>query len=189
MRSVRVRDPQGGRWTVRVRWEPRWRALSRRFGGWRRERADVPDVGSAAESAAHVGGSGGGPGGGSGGGGGGLLGSLADEAAVLLVLLLGFVLVAALAWWVLIPLLLLVVDAAVVVVLLVCGVLGRVALRRPWTVTARRDARAGGELTVDVVGLRRAHEVRDLVASLLAEGQPVGFVQECCRAKSAVPRT
>ncbi|GAB7191077.1 hypothetical protein NUM3379_17840 [Kineococcus sp. NUM-3379] len=186
MRSVQVRDPRGGTWTVRVRWEPRWRALSRRIGGWRRGRdgADAPDVGSVAEGASHVGGSGGG-----GGGGGGWWSNLADEAAILFLLLIGFLLVAAVAWWVLIPLLLLLVDVVVVVVLLLAGIVARVALRRPWTVTARRDVRAGGELTVDVVGWRRAHEVRDLVAALLAEGQPMGFVQECCRAKSAVPRT
>src|SRR5689334_5283499 len=38
VRTVIVEGPGGDTWQVRVAWEPRWRALARRFGGWRRSR-------------------------------------------------------------------------------------------------------------------------------------------------------
>ncbi|NHC13217.1 hypothetical protein [Motilibacter deserti] len=175
---MRAQDPYGEPWTVKVVWRPRWSALTRRLGGWRRKRrpgldtaADGWDVASELSSVRVP--TGGGPSGGGGassGGGGGFWSGL-DEGAALLaligLLLIGLVAAAALFWWLLLPLLLLLVDLVVVLVLLVAGVAARVVLRRPWTVeAASRHARYRHH----VVGLRAARRARSDLAEQLRAG-------------------
>lgn len=184
--------PNGTDWTVRVVWEPRWRALARRFGGWRRKRRekrefDLPDgvdaVGEITSAAGRspgprgggsgdgVGTGGGGGGGGiGGGGGGGGLGNLDFGEATLVIvgLLLAFILAAVLFWWLLLPLLLLLLDIVVVVILLLVAIVARVLFRRPWTVEAR--SAAGESVTAEVVGWRAALRRRDELADELRRG-------------------
>ncbi len=166
MRSVLVTDPDGTRWTVRVAWEPRWRALARRFGGWRRKRSnrdggsgDLVDravqVGDAASSGSR------------GGGGGGF--DLGDAVFVLVVVFFAVIAAAALFWWVLLPLLLIVIDLVVALVLLVLALMGRVLFRRPWTVAATTSN--GARITAEVVGWRAALRWRDEMAGLLERGR------------------
>ena len=38
MKTVKAETPGGETWGVRVVWQPRWSALVRRFGAWRRKR-------------------------------------------------------------------------------------------------------------------------------------------------------
>ena len=86
MRTVTVQSPDGTTWRVRVVWEPRWPALARRYGGWRRQKRDrdLPDPSNGLDlippltNVTGHGGGGGGPDGGGGsssGGGGGRGGS------------------------------------------------------------------------------------------------------------------
>src|SRR5256885_987946 len=46
VRTATVPAPAGRTWRVRVVWQPRWRALARRYGGWRRKRrgGDLSDL-------------------------------------------------------------------------------------------------------------------------------------------------
>ena len=162
MRTVQVEAIDGTRWTVRVVWEPRWRFLARRFGGWRRNRRDT-DVSDALEGGAQFANAV--PGGGGGGGGDFDLG---DAVVVIVVACFAFIAAAALFWWVLLPLLLIVLDLAIVLILLVLAVAGRVLLRRPWTVQAQ--ASDGRRFTVDVVGWRAALAQRDEIANGLRLG-------------------
>lgn len=184
MRAVQVLAADGTAWTVRVEWLPRWRALARRTGGWRRKGRGGDDVGAdvglevfdagwTVETAPTLarGGSGPGPAGSSGGGGGGFdLGG--DDLPVVVVLglaLLAVGAVALLGWFVVLPAFLLVLDGLVVAVLLVGGTLGRVLLRRPWTVAA--TTAGGHRVTRPVVGWRAALRRRDEVVALLRAGR------------------
>jgi hypothetical protein len=169
VRTVVVDGPDGVRWNVRVEWAPRWRALARRFGGWRAKRKSGDDAGDIVGGTLDVASSGGGSG--SGGGGGGW--SLGDELLAIAVVLIAFVAAAALFWWVLLPLLLVVLDALIVVVLLVLSIVGRVLLRRPWTV--RATGAGGATFAAQVVGWRNARRQRDEMADDLRRGlRPVG---------------
>lgn len=151
VRAIRVTDPSGVDWLVRVEWAPRHRALVRRVGAWRRgtrggrkkkgassSRWDwFPDI-------------------------------PADDILGPIFLAL-FVLLAAvlLLWWVVLPLLFLLVDALVLLVMLVLGLGVRVLLRRPWTV----QATAGEHVrSVEIVGWRRAVRARDGIAAGLHTG-------------------
>ncbi|MFI7603484.1 hypothetical protein [Actinoplanes sp. NPDC049681] len=177
MRTVIVQRPGGGTWRVRVVWEPRWRALARRFGGWRRRRTDggVGDLGVDLPS-----GSGGHHGGGGGGGG---WGDLGDDIVVGIAVIVGMIVVGVLFWWLLLPLLLLVLDVVAVVALVVVGVAGRVLFRRPWTVQARGPA--GAEAAAAVVGWRAALRTRDEIADKIR----LGFrPEEAVRASVGVSR-
>jgi hypothetical protein len=155
VRTIVATTPMGAQWRVRVVWQPRWRALARRFGGWRRKRH------------------------GDGGGGGGasfdlpFVGSLDDLVAALVAIVV-LVLFGLLLWFVLLPLLLLLVDVIVVVVLLALAIPVRVLLRRPWTVEAVPVApdRAVNRFTVQAVGWRRALSTRDEIAQKLSDGYP-----------------
>ncbi|GIH16410.1 hypothetical protein [Rugosimonospora africana] len=78
MRTVTVSTPDATVWRVRVAWQPRWRPLARRFGGWRRKRrrdrfdpGDLDELGNLDDggSGGHHAGGGAGPGAGHGGGG------------------------------------------------------------------------------------------------------------------------
>ena len=156
MRSISVSAPDETQWTVRVAWEPRWRPLARRFGGWRRTRkkrqsGDVVDDAVQLSDAASSG---------SGGGGG-----FGDAMVVVVVVFIG----AALFWWGLLPLLLIAIDLVVVLVLLVLAVVGRVLFRRPWTVEA--TAGNGERVAVEVVGWRAALRRRDELAESLRRGR------------------
>ncbi|MET8149809.1 hypothetical protein ACIBSW_23075 [Actinoplanes sp. NPDC049668] len=161
MRTISVSAPEGARWDVRVVWAPRWRALARRFGGWRSKRTGNSDdlvdgalqVGDASTS---------------GGGGGGGLSGLGDEIVAILVIFIALVLAVALFWWVLLPLLLLVLDVVIVLILLAASIAARVLLRRPWTVEATAPGR--GRITAHVVGWRAALRRRDEIADSLRRG-------------------
>ncbi|MFI5890337.1 hypothetical protein ACIA5D_09475 [Actinoplanes sp. NPDC051513] len=164
MRTVGVTAPSGAAWRVRVVWAPRWRALARRFGGWRSKRSG--NSGDVVDGALQVGGDVSTSGGGGGGGGGGF--SLGDEIAAIVVIFIAFVLAAALFWWVLLPLLLLVLDVLIVLLLLAASVVARVLLRRPWTVEA--TAAGNPRITEQVVGWRAALRRRDEIADALSRG-------------------
>jgi hypothetical protein len=147
-----VAAPDGTQWTVRVVWVPRWRALARRFGGWRHKRkrkgVDV-DPGDAASGVLDI-------------------GSAGDEILVVVVIFIGVILAAVLFWWVLLPLLLVVLDLLIVLILLAVGVVARVLFRRPWTVEATAE---GAETIQDgVVGWRAALRRRDELAEQLRAG-------------------
>ncbi|MCU7728664.1 hypothetical protein ODJ79_33545 [Actinoplanes sp. KI2] len=165
MRTVAVTTPEGASWNVRVVWAPRWRALARRFGGWRAKRSG--DAGDLASDALDLGGNVANAGGGGGGGGDGGL-SLGDEILAIVVIFFALVLAAVLFWWVLLPLLLLVLDAVIVLVLLAVTIMARVLFRRPWTVEATS---AGHErVACPVVGWRAALRQRDEMADSLRRG-------------------
>ena len=159
MRTVTVTDPAGTTWRVRVVWQPRWRALARRYGGWRRKRRGG-DLGDLADM---------GGGGGHSGGGGGWSFDLGDDLLIGLAVIVGLIVFGLLFWFLLLPLLLLVLDFVVVLILLVLAVAGRVLFRRPWTVAATRD---GERYVTDVVGWRNALRVRDDMAEKLRLGYP-----------------
>ncbi|MEV2240383.1 hypothetical protein [Micromonospora sp. NPDC049891] len=165
MRSVSVSAPDGIRWTVRVVWEPRWRALARRFGGWRRKRDRDRGIGDVVDGTLQVGDAAT-PGSNRGGAGGGF--DLEDVVFVLVVVFFAVIITAVVFWWVLLPLLLVVIDLVVVLVLLVSAVLGRVLFRRPWTVQA--TAAHGERIVAQVVGWRAALRRRDEMAESLARG-------------------
>jgi hypothetical protein len=159
-----VTAPDQTQWTVRVAWEPRWRALARRFGGWRRKKKDDGkiDPGDIIDGAANV--SNATPGGGGGGGGGGI--DLGEAAVAIVIAGIALIIAALLFWWVLLPLLLLVLDLVIVLILLVLAIVGRVLFRRPWTVEA--TSATGQRITADVVGWRAALRKRDELAEQLA---------------------
>lgn len=147
-------------------WEPRWRALARRFGGWRRKRKNRDgDAGELVDGALQIGDA---ATSGSGGGGGGDF-DLGDAIVVLVVIFLAVIAAAALFWWVLLPLLLIAIDLLIVVVLLVVAVVGRVLFRRPWTVEA--TAGNGERVNAEVVGWRAALRRRDEIAESVRLGQ------------------
>jgi hypothetical protein len=162
VRTVTVTDPEGSTWRVRVVWQPRWRALARRYGGWRRKRRagdlDVSDLANPPRG-----------GGGRGGGGSSFIPDLGDDLLVALAVIAGLIVFGLLFWWLLLPLLLLVLDLVVVVVLAVLAIAGRVLFRRPWTVAAERDDE---RYVTEVVGWRHALHTRDDMAEKLRLGYP-----------------
>ncbi|BFU45494.1 hypothetical protein [Krasilnikovia sp. MM14-A1004] len=155
--------PEGTPWNVRVEWAPRWRALARRFGGWRAKRTG--HSGDVVDGALQVGGDISTSGGGGGGGGGFDLG---DAIGAIVVILIAFVVAAALFWWVLLPLLLVILDVVVVLILLAVSIVARVLFRRPWTVTATTPGH--DPVTAHVVGWRAALRHRDEIADSLRHG-------------------
>ena len=165
--SATATAPDGTLWHINIRWMPRWRALARRFGGWRDGRDGGRRLGDAADwtpdfsswpdvdcGTAR----------GSGGWfdvdfGDDLLGALA---AIVMLVVAGV-----LFWWVLLPVLLLVLDVAIVILLFVAGTLGRVLLHRPWVLDATDQS--GHRFTRQVVGWRHAQsEVTDMAAQIRA---------------------
>ncbi|SNY23484.1 hypothetical protein [Paractinoplanes atraurantiacus] len=156
MRTVEVTAPGGTRWEVRVVWEPRWRVMARRFGGWRAKRRKDIGPGDAlsggAEVSSEVSSSG---------------GNFNDEFVIIAIVFFAFVLAAVLFWWVLLPLLLIVLDALIILILLAASMVARVLFRRPWIV---RATSATGETTeVEVVGWRAALRRRDAMADELRQ--------------------
>jgi hypothetical protein len=156
---VTANSPDGASWRVRVVWEPRWRALARRFGGWRRRRKGDdggPDLGGLdtvdLPSGHH--------------GGGGFFADLADDLVVGIAIIIGMILFGFLFWWLLLPLLLLILDAMVVIVLLIVGLVARVLFRRPWIVEVTGPTR----VVTEVVGWREALRARDEMADKLSMG-------------------
>jgi hypothetical protein len=159
VRTVSVTAPEGAPWNVRVVWAPRWRALARRFGGWRAKRSG--GSGDVVEGALQAGGDI--P---TSGGGGGL--DLGDEIAAIAIIVVAFVVGVALFWWVLLPLLLVMLDVVIVLILLALSVVARLIFRRPWTVEA--TAPGHDRLTTHVVGWRAALRRRDEIADSLRRG-------------------
>jgi hypothetical protein len=157
VRTITVVTPDGTTWQVRVVWLPRWRALARRFGGWRRRRRegreeksgwDLPDVGAS------------------------------DELLVVVAVVVGMVVFGLLFWFLLLPLLLLALDILVVLMLLVLAIPARVLLRRPWSVEAVEisSGHPGQQFHTQVVGWRRALAVRDEIARQLQKGRPTPVI-------------
>ncbi|HEX6685199.1 MAG TPA: hypothetical protein VF062_20580 [Candidatus Limnocylindrales bacterium] len=154
MRTVNVKDSGGADWAVRVVWQPRWRALARRFGGWRRKRRekkegggfDLPDVGG-----------------------------IGDDIFAAILVIVGLILFGLLFWFLLLPMMLLLVDIVIVVLLMLLAIPARVLLRRPWTVEAYRPGTKPDTqewFATDVVGWRKALEMRDHIAQRLGAGHP-----------------
>jgi hypothetical protein len=155
MKTVKVQTPQGEVWQVRVVWQPRWSALVRRFGGWRRKRKGAREGIDALDTAS---------------------GCDGDLGAIVFGIVL-FVVGGLLLWFFLLPLLLLAVDIIVVIVLLAAAIPARVLLRRPWTVEAVTDDGQNEKVfSVDIVGWRRALETRDDIADKLGKGVPAPVV-------------
>jgi hypothetical protein len=161
VRTVSVKAPEGTPWEVCVVWAPRWRALARRFGGWRAKRTGRS--GEVVDGALQVGGDL--PSSGGGGGGGFDLG---DEIVAIVVIGIAFILGVALFWWVLLPLLLVMLDVVIVLILLAGSIVARVLLRRPWTVEA--TAPGHDRFTTHVIGWRAALRRRDEIADSLRHG-------------------
>lgn len=144
---MRVTDPSGLEWAVRVEWAPRHRALFLRFGAWRRgtskknsSRWDwVPDF----------------P----------VLGDDPISAVIGLVFVLIFLVV--LIWLLVVPLLFLLIDAVIVLALLLLGLAVRVVFRRPWTVLATAGPHTH---ELQVTGWKRALRTRDGIAAGLQTG-------------------
>ncbi|WP_117211982.1 hypothetical protein [Allorhizocola rhizosphaerae] len=157
MRTVNVTTPEGRGWAVRVVWQPRWRALARQFGGWRRKRRSS----------------------GWGDGVGDFVPAFGDDILAVIAVIVGMVLFGVLFWFVLLPLVLLIVDVLVVVLLMLLAIPARVLLRRPWTVEAASadpDGDTESWFAADVVGWRRALDTRDDIAQKLASGHPAPVV-------------
>jgi hypothetical protein len=153
VRNLQTTTPDGDTYDVAVDWMPRWRMQSRRFLAWRRRRKrgrldlDGLDL---------------------------VPFDLDGPAAlvVVVVAVIGVVVAAVVFWWVLLPVLLAVLDAAAIALLLAAGVLTRVLLRRPWTVSVRvrGDEGAAPVASIDVVGWRRALRTRDALAAAVRQG-------------------
>jgi len=156
MRTIGVTTPDGATWDVRVVWQPRWRALARRFGGWRRRRKGENGGGGSGLDGLDI------PGG-------------SDDLAALVLVIIGLILFGLLFWFLLLPLLLLLVDVVVVILLLALAIPVRVLLRRPWTVEASRrgpDGESTETVSTHVVGWRNALRARDEIADKLRAGYP-----------------
>jgi len=162
VRTINVTAPDETRWSVRVVWEPRWRVLARRFGGWRAHRrgrrVEASDVVDGAAQMGDVASSGSGD------------GDLdfGDAILAIVVVFIVFIAAAVLFWWVLLPLLLVILDGFIILILLFLSIVGRVLFRRPWTVQATADD--GKKVTAQVVGWRSALRRRDDIADSLRHG-------------------
>lgn len=97
----------------------------------------------------------------------------ADDPFTGLALVLAAVLLAALAAFVLLPLLGVALELAVPLVLLWSGLLGRVFLRRPWTIEAVDAEDPGRRVAFAVVGWRRSRRaLATLAAAIETSGPP-----------------
>lgn len=147
-----MEDLGGVAWTVRRRWLPRYegrglrdRLRQRKARAARRRDSDrirwfdVFDLGFVDDSLA------------------GFVVSVLAIAALLLLAVFGM------------PFLLALVDVVLVAVVAVLGVVGRVVLRRPWTVEA--VSATGGRHQVRVVGWRRAGEAVESLAQDIRHGR------------------
>jgi len=185
--EVTTRTPNGTTWRLRVRWQPSWRPLVRRYGGWRgtghggnprgggnaRSGVELPDLDDGPgyqplvrrpellDRPAQT--------------------SLANSKLLLALVIVVLVLGGAVVWWVVLPLVLLLADGLVLAALVVVGVPLRLLLHRPWTVEAtstipsRTDGAADAGtvfFTARVPGWGAAHRRRDEIAAQLAAGRP-----------------
>jgi len=96
----------------------------------------------------------------------------ADDPLVGIALMVGAVLLAALVAFVLLPLLGLALELAVPLVLLWSGLLGRVFLRRPWTIEAVAIEQPGRRVAFAVVGWRRSRRALGALAIAIATSGP-----------------
>ncbi|MFC4614143.1 hypothetical protein ACFO3K_05430 [Cellulomonas algicola] len=153
MRTRTVRTPVGPSFDVAVQWAPRWARVFRRARRRHRRSREGADV--AFEGVGE------------------LAGGLDDLGGVVVWIVgaVAFVFGVLLVWLFLVPLLLVVLDLLVVVVVLTLAFLGRLLLRRPWTVAVTP---AGDDDTpvalADVMGWNRALRVRDAIGGRLAAG-------------------
>lgn len=161
VRTVKAVAPTGETWRVRVVWQPRWSALVRRFGAWRRRRkGEEPSDAGLLDGCGNLDGCGG-----------------DDDLAALLLGIILLIFGVLVFWFLLLPLLLLVVDIVVVIALLLIAIPARVLLRRPWTVEAAYDdGRVEKVFSTHIVGWRRALETRDEIAAKLGQGFPAPVV-------------
>jgi hypothetical protein len=146
-------------WDVRREWLPRHAWFVRRAGAWRdkrkdKRRGDVFDVLDAPTGS---------------GGPSWDFSDLLDDLFVGLVAVVVVAVVSAFAWLFIVPLLLAILDVIVIVVLVVAGIIARVLLRRPWTVSARSSK--GRQLQWQVVGWRRSGRAAQVIAQALRVGQ------------------
>lgn len=160
VKTIKVVAPAGETWRVRVVWQPRYGALVRRFGGWRRRRKGE------------------GPGDGLLDGCDPLSGCFdGDELATIVLGIVLMILGGLVFWFLLLPVLLLVMDIVVVMALLLIAIPARILFRRPWTVEAAYDdGREEKVFSTDVVGWQRALETRDEIAAKLEQGLPAPIV-------------
>jgi hypothetical protein len=167
MRARRAEAEDGRRWVVRPQWTRRESLWSRRRrrpageGAWttfrkrlRRTGGRAMETGDALDAGCVV----------------GELAELPAVGVVFLAVALVVIAVALVAFGVvvLVPLLLAVLDLLLLGIVAALGLVGRLVLRRPWTIEARSDD--GTVLTWNVVGWRASRERRDEVAALLASG-------------------
>lgn len=102
----------------------------------------------------------------------------ADDPLVGIVLMVGAVLLAALVAFVLLPLLGLALELAVPLVLLWSGLLGRVFLRRPWTIEAVAVEEPARRVAFAVVGWRRSRRALATLAATVATSGPPSALPE-----------
>ena len=149
-----VTAPDGTRWRVRRRWLERSRRIRvARLGPRRPTGEDLLDVAWMSDPSSLL--------------------DAADDPFAGLALMLGAVLLAAFAACVLLPLLGLALELAVPLVLLWSGLLGRVFLRRPWTIEAVAVGEPARRVAFAVVGWRRSRRaLAALAAAMEASGPP-----------------
>ena len=160
MRERRVvTAPDGTRWQVRRRWLERPRRRFVRLSP-RRPKGDalldaawsVPDPSSLLDAA--------------------------DDPFTGIALMVGAVLLAALVAFVLLPLLGLALELAVPLVLLWSGLLGRVFLRRPWTIEAVAVEEPARRVAFAVVGWRRSRRALAALTHTIATSGPPSLLPE-----------
>lgn len=139
-----VTDPEGARWRVRRRWL--MAPIRPRYRGADASNFDLPGGGFDAAD--------------------GVLGAIVAVIAIIVL--------AAFVAFVVIPLALLLVEVLIFLVLAGAGLAGRVLLRRPWTLEARRLG-ASTRMTWSVAGWRDSREALDEIAAALQAGRPVAL--------------
>lgn len=154
-----VTAPDGTRWRVRRRWlerPARMRRLRLRRRPTREDAADIawmlPDPSGFLDAA--------------------------DDPVTGIALMAGAVLLGLFAAFVLLPLLGLALELAVPLVLVWSGVLGRVFLRRPWTIDAVALEHPERRVGFAVVGLRRSRRALGALASAIATSGPPSALLE-----------
>jgi len=149
-----VTAPDGGRWRVRRRWLERpARRRSLRFAPNRLRGEDLLDVAWLPDPSSLL--------------------DAADNPRAGIALVAGGVLLVAIVVVALLPLLGVALELAVPLSLAGSGVVGRLLLRRPWTIEAVNLERPGERTAFTVVGWRRSRRaIAALAAAIAANGVP-----------------